>query len=442
MQPVTERTPAESAHWPALAALGAAAVLGGVSGIWLGSGAALELPVLLAAGAGLLAGGALLAWSMGRLRAERRRAAAALDHKAELLAHSRAAEQALQRREQFYHTILEDIPEMICRWYPDGRISYVNEAYCRYFQVSREELMQQGGFPLFHPGAGRFDAALYRAQPVVVMEFPVQQADGTQRWQRWMDRALFDDDGTIREFQSIGEDITDRKRAEQETAHLLEENRRLTRMALAIQEEERANLARELHDELGQSLTAIRAEAECVLQINRDRSPTISECAGAINNVAGQVYGVVRDMMHRLRPALLDDLGLVEALNELLRQWRSHRPDVVLEALLEPLPPLPHSVELAAYRIAQEALNNIAKHAEANRVELVLRPLDGMLELRVRDDGRGITAAADGHGYGLIGMRERALAVGGEFHVTTGPGMGTTIRTTLPLSHREVKDGD
>lgn len=442
MQPVTELIPAGSTRWPVVTVLAAAAALGGVSGFWLGCGAPLHAAALLAVGTGLLAAGALLVWGLGRLRTERDRTAAALHHKTEMLGLSRAAEKTLQRREQFYHTILEDIPEMICRWYPDGRISYVNEAYCRYFQVSREELMQQGGFPLFHPGAGRLDAALYRDQPVVVMEFPVQQADGTQRWQRWMDRALFDDDGTIREFQSIGEDITDRKRAEQEAAHLLEENRRLTRMALAIQEEERANLARELHDELGQSLTAIRAEAECVLQINRDRSPTISECAGAINDVAGQVYGVVRDMMHRLRPALLDDLGLVEALNELLRQWRSHRPDVALDAVLEPLPPLSRAVELAAYRIAQEALNNIAKHADAKRVELVLRPLDGMLELRVRDDGHGITSGADGRGYGLIGMRERALAVGGEFHVTTGPGMGTTIRTTLPLTHREVKDAE
>lgn len=442
MQPLTGPTSAAIVRRPAAVALAAAVAVGGVLGAWLGGGAPLEMLPLLATGAGLLVGGVLLAWSLGRLRAARRRDIEALRTAEQVLAQSQAVEQALHQREQFYHTILEDIPEMICRWYPDGRISYVNEAYCRYFKVSREELMQQGGFPRFHPGAGRLDAALYRAQPVVVMEFPILQGDGSQRWQRWMDRALFDDDGTIREFQSIGEDITDRKRAEQETARLLEENRRLTRMALAIQEEERANLARELHDELGQSLTAIRAEAECVLQINRDRSPTISECAGAINNVAGQVYGVVRDMMHRLRPALLDDLGLVEALNELLRQWRSHRPDVALDAVLESLPPLSRSVELAAYRIVQEALNNIAKHADASRVELVLRPLDGMLELRVRDDGHGITSNGNGHGYGLIGMRERALAVGGEFHVTTGPGMGTTIRTTLPLNHREVKDGD
>jgi len=435
----TERIPAWRDRWPGLTALVAAAAFGGGVGGWLSGDAPLDPPELLTAGAGLLLSAAVVAWCLWRLRGLQRRDAAALYRVREALAQSRAAEQVLQRREHFYHTILEDIPEMICRWYPDGRISYVNEAYCRHFQVSREELMQEGGFPLFHHGADRYDAALYRAQPVVVMEYPVTQGDGTQRWERWVDRALFDDDGTIREFQSVGEDITARKHAEEETARLLEENRRLARMALAIQEEERANLARELHDELGQSLTAIRAEAECVLQINRNRSPAISECAGSINAVAGQVYGVVREMMRRLRPALLDDLGLVEALNELLRQWRGHHPELTVEAALEPLPALSHDLELAAYRIAQEALTNIARHADASRVELDLHVRDHRLELHVRDDGHGIGNGTGEGGYGLIGMRERALAASGEFHLTTAPGMGTTIHVSLPLTEREIR---
>lgn len=144
-------------------------------------------------------------------------------------------------------------------------------------------------------------------------------------------------------------------------------------------------------------------------------------------------------MMHRLRPALLDDLGLTAALQELLRQCGSHHPELTVEATLDPLPPLPHEVELAAYRIVQEALTNIVKHAEANRIELVLRTLDREFELRIRDDGRGIERSANGRGYGLIGMRERALAAGGEFHLTTGPGMGTTIHVSLPLTTREVQ---
>lgn len=429
--------PACARRWTGPLALLASTLLGGALGAWWGADAMTEPRLRLAAMVGVVLGGGLLAWCLGSLCHGMYHKAARLR---EELAQSRATEQGLQQRERFYRTVLEDIPEMICRWYPDGRISYVNEAYCRYFQVSREELLR-GGVPLFHPGANRFDAPFYRAKPVVVMEFPVPQADGSVRWQRWVDRALFDEYGAIREFQSIGEDVTAGKRAEEEAARLLEENRRLARMALAIQEEERANLARELHDELGQALTAIRAEAECIRQLNRQRSPTIDECAGAINTVAGQVYGVVRDMMHRLRPALLDDFGLGEALQELMRQWRSHHPDITLKADVEPLPALPPAVELAVYRIVQEALNNIAKHAAASRVELRLCMRGERLELQVRDDGRGIAKRATASGYGLVGMRERTLAVGGEFHVTTGPGMGTTVQAALPLTQAGGMDG-
>lgn len=399
----------------------------GGTGLWIGAGLAFAVIVALA-------GGSAMARSVRRA-AERERALQAA------LASRQASEEALQRREAFYHTILEDIPEMICRWSPDGRISYVNDAYCRYFGVSREKLLDKPGLAFFHPSAssltGRIDSALYREQPVVVVEFPVRQADGAVRWQRWLDRALFDKEGEIRDFQSIGEDITERKLSEQKTARLLEENQQLARMSLAIQEEERATLARELHDELGQSLTAIRAEAECIQRINRDR--TIAESASAIDTAAGLVYSVVRDMMARLRPALLDNLGLEAALKELVEQWRGHHPETRVADRIEPLPPLACAEKLAVYRIAQEALTNIAKHAQATQLELILRRLDetGEMELLVRDNGRGMDTRRSVQGFGLLGMRERALAVGGRFQVIAAPGTGTTIRATMPLMRRE-----
>lgn len=343
--------------------------------------------------------------------------------------------EALARNEGFYRQVLEDIPEMVCRWQADGRITYVNEAYCRYFGLSRDELLQGARLPAFHPGVSgvSFDSKPYRERPVVVVEFPVPQPDGTVWWQRWIDRALFDEQGEIREFQSIGEDITERKLAENETRRLLEENQLLARRALAIQEEERARLARELHDELGQTLTAVRADAECILRLNRDRDPGISNCAVAINEVAGQVYGTVREMMRRLRPVLLDDLGLRDALLELVQKWQGQHPEVEVVTTLQVVDPLPQQVELAAYRIVQEALTNITKHAEARRVEVTGRRNGGMLEVTVSDDGVGMDSAAQCQGYGLLGMRERALALDGRFELDAAPDRGVTIRTFLPL---------
>lgn len=355
----------------------------------------------------------------------------------------RQNEQDLQARQNFYQTILEDIPEMVCRWQPDGQISYVNDAYCRYFGISAEDVMRQGYLAHFRPNSGNGDPQglnLYREHPVVTVEFFVPQADGSVRWQRWLDKALFNEQGELCEFQSIGEDITARKLAEDEAARLLEEKKRLARMALAIQEQERAHLARELHDELGQSLTAIRADAQCVLHLNRGRSATIQDSAESIDRVAGQVYQVVNGMMHRLRPVLLDDLGLEDALQELLSSWRNRHPEVILQVNLSKLPDLDTELELTLFRIVQEALTNVAKHAHANHMEVALLQLGNSLHLTIHDDGVGFANTRREHGYGLLGMRERCLAVAGEFTLTSHRGCGTTLHAVLPL-FREQDNG-
>lgn len=349
----------------------------------------------------------------------------------------KTSQSELRSNESFYRDILEDIPEMICRWLPDGRITYVNEAYCRYFGLSRDELLHGIRLPAFHPGAGDsvLDPAPYRLRPVVVVEFPTPQKDGNVRWQRWIDRALFNEDGTIREFQSIGEDITERKRVEDETRMLLEENQRLARMALAIQEDERARLARELHDELGQSLTAIRADAQCILRLNQKSDSAIDDCANAINGVAVNVYNTVHEMIHRLRPVLLDDLGLHDALTELLQQWQNQHSEVELHTDISNVNFPPKAVELAAFRIVQEAMTNIAKHAQAKKVEVDLKQMDGKtLMLLVHDDGVGMDPAIHRQGYGLLGMRERALALGGKFKLESTINHGLTIHVFLPLN--------
>lgn len=351
------------------------------------------------------------------------------------------AEQDLIRRQVFYQTILDDLPEMVCRWQPDGHIIYVNDAYCRYFDISREDAMRQGELAQFRPSANGVDEralALYREQPVVTVEFPVLQPDGTQHWQRWLDKALFDEQGRLCEFQSIGEDITMRKHAEQETAELLEEKKRLARMALAIQEQERAHLARELHDELGQSLTAIRAEAQCVIQLNRDRSAMVTECASSIEKVACQVYQVVNGMMHRLRPALLDDLGLIEALNELIRGWGNRHPEINLQVSLETLPSLDKELELTLFRAVQEALTNVANHARADELAISLSVEAQRLVLTIRDNGVGFANSSRKHGFGLLGMRERCLAVAGELSLNSQPGAGTTLCAVLPILREQA----
>ena len=347
------------------------------------------------------------------------------------------AAEALRWREAFYRTILDDIPEMIVRWRPDGIITYVNEAYCRYIGQSREDVLTRQRLPLFD--GSKLVNGLTPEEPVSVVEYQVNRPDGRRCWQRWAERALFDDDGNVQEVQSIGDDVTERKQEEERIARLLEQNRALARRSLEIQELERARLARELHDELGQCLTAIRADAELIRGRTVGRDGVIHESAQAIDQVAEQVYGVVRRMMRRLRPASLDELGLLEALQETVQEWAERHPQVRcrLDADGE-LSGMPKAVGTTAYRIVQEALTNIAKHAQAGSVTIRLKreqAAAGQTELwvEVTDDGRGMDPEQTAGGFGMLGMRERAQAVGGEVDVEPGEDQGTTVRARLPL---------
>ena len=356
------------------------------------------------------------------------------------VAREREAEAALERREGFYRTILEDIPEMIVRWQPDGTVTYVNQAYCRYLGMGRDEVMAQRLLPMFdEPTLAR---GLTRAHPVSVVEYQVTRPDGEQRWQRWAERAIFDDNGGIREVQSIGADITERKRHEQRTAQLLEENRHLARRALEIQEQERSRMARELHDELGQCITAIRADAEIIRGRSLGVDGVSHESAEAIEAVAGQVYGVVRRMMRQLRPNSLDEMGLTEAVTEAVHDWTERHPDTHCELdVQDDLDRVPGPVATTAYRTVQEALTNVARHAQARNVTVRLQRRAGELSVEVADDGRGMESGEGASGFGLLGMGERVRAVDGELHIDSAPGRGTTIRARLPLEARGEEEG-
>jgi PAS domain S-box-containing protein len=236
-------------------------------------------------------------------------------------------------------------------------------------------------------------------------------------------------------FAATLHDITERKQAERECRNLLEGNRFLIHKSLAVQEEERRHLARELHDELGQCMTAIQADAELIHELSRQKDPTVATSAQAIVAVSSRMYDAVHSMMQRLRPGVLDDLGLVAALEEEMEAWRNRHARVAcsfdksgdLMGLGEP-------VNISLYRIVQESLTNIARHARATQVHVRLARDDGRVNLEIRDNGQGMDTSKPGRGLGLIGMRERAEALGGTLAVESEPGRGTAITVRIPLS--------
>ncbi|MFJ3497946.1 histidine kinase [Streptomyces sp. NPDC086091] len=193
--------------------------------------------------------------------------------------------------------------------------------------------------------------------------------------------------------------------------------------ALSAQERERHRIARELHDEVGQTLTAV------LLQLKRvaDRAP--DELRGEVGQAQEATRAgldEIRRIARRLRPGVLDELGLLSALRSLAAEFTTHGLTVRTE-LRTGLPPLTEETELVLYRVAQEALTNTARHSGADRAELRLRPVTGGVELLVRDNGRGPGPAAV-EGAGVSGMRERALLIGATFSFAAGLGGGTVVR--------------
>lgn len=215
------------------------------------------------------------------------------------------------------------------------------------------------------------------------------------------------------------------------------ENRQLHRHALRIQETERARLARELHDELGQSLTAIRADAAGILA-RPESLPTASlESARAIVAVAGRIYDQTRAMMRRLRPPGLDELGLAAALEENIAGWRRQRPDIAYRLQFDgDFEPIESDLAIHLFRIVQEGLTNAHRHAHAHTVTIGLTVAPQTVRVAVCDDGDGFDPDTTPAGLGLSGMRERAELLGGTFTVTSRPGAGTELQALLPYTPR------
>ena len=212
----------------------------------------------------------------------------------------------------------------------------------------------------------------------------------------------------------------------------LEQERRWSgRRALAAQEAERGRLARELHDEIGQTLTGVMLQLEGV---QRAAPAALQPSIEELREAARAGVEEVREIARGLRPQALDELGLRSALVSLAAQ-ASDRGGPRVRPRLAPIPALPPELDLAIFRIAQESLTNVARHADARNVSLDLAVERTTLTLRVRDDGRGITAdEAARRSMGLGGMHERALLVGGTLSVARCTEGGTEVRLVVPLA--------
>jgi len=244
---------------------------------------------------------------------------------------------------------------------------------------------------------------------------------------------LRDRDGKITGYINLGVDITEYREAEAALRESREQLRRLTSAMHQVQENERRRIAREVHDELGQRLTALRLDLGLLRTELRDtRSDAVERRIATMFDLIDETIATVRRVAMELRPAILDDFGFRAAVeNELLAFTKRTGIQVAVSFRPDDLT-LDSDRATALYRIVQEALTNVARHSGATRAECTIELRDGHVHAEIRDNGRGITEAESFSRLGLIGVRERAYSFGGTAVIEGAPGAGTRVSVAIP----------
>lgn len=264
-------------------------------------------------------------------------------------------------------------------------------------------------------------------------EYRIVQPDGEVRWVRDRGQAVRDADGMIVRVDGIASDITARKLAEQALRESETRLRRLTAHLESIREEQNAKIAREVHDELGGTLTVLKLGLASVLQ-KVEGMPKASAQLASLLTLADTAIQTVKRISSSLRPSMLDNLGLAATIKSHAAEF-SRLTGIATEARVLQHVELSLERSTAVYRIIQEALTNVARHSGASRVKIRLRKSKAQLVVEVSDNGSGLSAGCLGkpNSYGILGMRERTLYLGGELSIDGLPGGGARLILRVPL---------
>jgi len=362
---------------------------------------------------------------------ERNRAAAALTRaKEELSRYSQDLERQVRNRTSEINSILTNTPAVVYMKGRDGRYTLVNSRYEKLFGVRNESVVGKTDFDLLSPAMARqfhaHDHQVLSQERSIHVEETLPGESGVRTYLS-IKFPVYDEAGNVSGMCGISSDITDVKTAQNQL-------RRLSAGIMANQEKERSALARELHDELGQVLTALRMDSVWLQRHLKNSAPQAAERALTMCSLIDMTIQEVRSMAFRLRPGVLDHLGLVDALEWYTSDFE-RRTGITCVFEHPQAPVISETAATAAYRITQEALTNVARHSGAERVDVQLRKQEGALALAVIDDGCGFdaTGLALTEGLGIAGMRERAALAGGDLDVVSRPGAGVRVELRVPL---------
>ncbi|HEX7684283.1 MAG TPA: PAS domain-containing protein [Trinickia sp.] len=275
------------------------------------------------------------------------------------------------------------------------------------------------------------------------VEYRVRMKTGEFRWVHSRGQALWNEAGVAYRMVGWILDITDRKRDEEALRSSREEMRRLSAHIQQVREEEKARIARELHDDLGQQLTALKM-ATSLLEPNGNALVSVThDSLKGIYAMIDELVQSVRHIAADLHPVMLDDLGLIPAIDVLIDEFAARYRIRVVRHLDPSSIAFNRKCRIDIFRMVQEALTNVARHSGATEVVVDILRAEPHCIVRIVDNGRG--AAHNGpkgrHSFGLLGMRERAALLGGEVRISTQPGAGFALTAVLPLASIEENDG-
>jgi PAS domain S-box-containing protein len=348
------------------------------------------------------------------------------------------AEDALRESEEKFRQLAENAREVFWMTTPGmEELLYVSPAYADTWGRSLESLRRQprSFMEAIHPEDREHVVGIIEGQRVqgFEVEYRVVRPDGSVRWIRDRGFPVRDQSGKVYRTAGVAEDITERRQAGDALRRSAADLQALSRRLVDLQESERKQLSRELHDRVGQSLTALKINID-ILQTalaSRGNAEVLARVADSAA-LLESTMDAIENVMSELRPPMLDDYGLASALDWHAKNFSKRTGIAVAVRASEPTVRPPPRVEIALFRIAQEALNNVAKHARAHRVEIALEHANDECVMSVEDDGigfDGVEGASDKPkpGLGMVTMRERAQAVGGRFDVRALSARGTQL---------------
>jgi PAS domain S-box-containing protein len=349
----------------------------------------------------------------------------------------------LVESERLYRSTFDAAPVGIAHVGLDGQWLRVNQRLCDLLGYSREALQGMAAQELQQSEQGAGEAESFRQMAAgtldrhVVDEQRYRRHDGSFVWARVNMSVHRDAEGQPQHFISVIEDITEMKRAEQERRAFSEQLRNLAAHLVSVREDERTRISREVHDELGQSLTAVKMDLAWLEgRLPRSNSQMRTRIRST-QQLADSVIQSIRRISTELRPAVLD-LGLAAALEWQVQEFQA-RSGIQCTVRVLTQEVVASNASTAMFRIFQETLTNVARHANATRAEVVLQKQRDRLVLLIRDNGKGFDQAdpSVSKSLGLLGMRERAALLGGRVNVTSTPGKGTTVTAWIPLPSSE-----